>query len=107
VQRWLALLGQPLYGRATPDGYSLRGADWVSAGQLAQRFELAQEIVVAMPRLLGPTKGPVDLQAVLDSPDVRALESRLGRASRASVDAADSPSERLLLLLASPEFMYA
>lgn len=107
VQRWLGLLGQPLFGRATPDGYSLRGTDWVSAGQLAQRFELAQEIVAMLPRLLGTSAGSVQWVAVLESPGVRALESRLGRTSRVNVEAADSPADRLALLLASPEFMYA
>lgn len=107
LARWLGVLGQPLFGRTTPDGYSMRGADWVSAGQLTQRFELAQDIVASLPRLLGPSAGTVDLQAVAASAGVRALQATLGPKSRASIDAASVPAERLALLLASPEFMYA
>ena len=42
--RWLQALGQPLYGRVTPDGYALTEAAWTSSGQLVQRFEIARAI---------------------------------------------------------------
>jgi len=102
--RWLKVLGQPLFARSTPDGYNLRGAEWLSAGQLAQRFELARGIVEALPRLLGTE---VDLDIVLQSRGVRAIVDGLGDASWATIEASDSAAERLALLLASPEFMYA
>ena len=33
VVGWLAQLGQPLYGRVTPDGYALTEAAWTSSGR--------------------------------------------------------------------------
>lgn len=102
-QRWLTALGQPLFGCQTPDGYSLKGSDWVSSGQLAQRFELASEMVGALPRLVG---GAVSLEGVLRSSGVAELESRLSEASLRALSAAEAPETRLALLISSPEFMY-
>jgi uncharacterized protein (DUF1800 family) len=103
VERWLIALGEPLFGRSTPDGYSLRGSDWVGAGQLTQRFELARELVAAAPRLLDR---PLEVDRVLASAPVRALQASLGRASRAALDKAEAGEDRLALLISSPEFMY-
>src|SRR5262249_27422830 len=41
---WLQQLGEPLYGRVTPDGYPLTEAAWSSSGQLVRRFEIARAI---------------------------------------------------------------
>ena len=41
---WLQQLGEPLYGRVTPDGYPLTEAAWTSSGQLVRRFEIARAI---------------------------------------------------------------
>src|ERR1700752_2745146 len=41
---WLQQLGEPLYGRVTPDGYPLTEASWTSSGQLVRRFEIARAI---------------------------------------------------------------
>lgn len=102
--RWLSALGQPLFGCRTPDGYSLQGSDWVSAGQLTQRFELARDVVRALPRLLD---GPLPVEQILAGQPVRELEARLSVHSReALARAAKNASERLALLLSSPEFMY-
>lgn len=102
-QRWLTALGQPLFGCQTPDGYSLQGSDWVSSGQLAQRFELASEMVGSLPRLSG---GAVALEDVLRSPGVTELESRLGGASLRALSEAEARETRLALLISSPEFMF-
>lgn len=40
---WLQQLGEPLYGRVTPDGYPLSEAAWTSSGQLVRRFEIARD----------------------------------------------------------------
>src|SRR6185312_2568986 len=45
----LARMGEPLYARATPDGYPLTRTDWASAGQLATRFEIARGIAYRVP----------------------------------------------------------
>lgn len=101
--RWLTALGEPLFGRSTPDGYSLRGSDWVGAGQLTQRFELARELVAAAPRLLD---GPLEVDRVLANGATQALLASLSGASRAALGKAGSGEEKLALLLSCPEFMY-
>jgi uncharacterized protein (DUF1800 family) len=84
----LARMGEPLYARATPDGYPLTRTDWASPGQLETRFEIARGLAYRVPYRLW------------DEP-VRPL-------SAATLDAlaqARSPQEWNLLLLSSPEFM--
>ena len=85
----LGLLGEPLYARATPDGYPLTRTDWASPGQLATRFDVARAIGYRVPYRLWqdalPGPGPATIQT-------------LARAS--------SIHEWNLLLLSSPEFMH-
>jgi len=84
----LARMGEPLYARATPDGYPLTRADWASPGQLATRFEIARGIAYRVP--------------------VRIWDAPLGPLSAGTSDTlakASSPQEWNLLLLSSPEFM--
>ena len=102
VVRWLRALGEPLYGCTTPDGYSLSGKHWLSAGQLTQRFEIAREMVGVMPRLLAQARRPED---VLANDGVKAAIARLGAQSSSAVAAAE-PRARIALLISSPELMY-
>ncbi|HET7363046.1 MAG TPA: DUF1800 domain-containing protein [Burkholderiales bacterium] len=84
----LARMGEPLYARATPDGYPLTRADWASPGQLATRFEIARGVAYRVP--------------------VRIWDAPLGALSdttRGTLAQASSPQEWNLLLLSSPEFM--
>jgi uncharacterized protein (DUF1800 family) len=48
-------LGEPLYGRQTPDGYPIRGSAWSSPGQLTVRFALAQQLAAGAPALFQPS----------------------------------------------------
>jgi len=85
----LARMGEPLYARATPDGYPLTRTDWASPGQLATRFEIARGIAYRVP------------YKIWDEP--------LGSLSQSTVQTlakASSPQEWNLLLLSSPEFMH-
>ena len=100
VGGWLNLLGQPLFGRSTPDGYSLLGSDWISSGQLVQRFEVAQGMVNRLPSLLGRQDFSFDHAGILT-----ALE-HLSPGSRAVVERAGGQSQRAALIICSPEFMY-
>lgn len=34
---WINRMGEPLYGRATPDGYALQSTSWTSPGQLTRK----------------------------------------------------------------------
>ena len=85
----LARMGEPLYARATPDGYPLTRTDWASPGQLATRFEIARGIAYRV---------PARLPAELAPP--------FGEATRDTLAKASSAQEWNLLLLSSPEFMY-
>ena len=85
----LARMGEPLYARATPDGYPLTRTDWASPGQLATRFEIARGIAYRVPMRL-----PLE------------LAPPLGDATRDTLAKASSPQEWNLLLLSSPEFMH-
>ncbi|MBV9188941.1 MAG: DUF1800 family protein, partial [Betaproteobacteria bacterium] len=85
----LARMGEPLYARATPDGYPLTRTDWASPGQLATRFEIARTIAYRMPTRLASDLAPP-----------------VGEATRDTLAKASSPQEWNLLLLSSPEFMH-
>jgi uncharacterized protein (DUF1800 family) len=104
IARWMTALGQPPYGCRTPDGWSLRGADWLGAGQLTQRFELAQEIVAVLPRLLD--EGAEAPAARLARVEATAAGWRPAEASRAAWARAADGDARLALMLSSPEFMH-
>jgi uncharacterized protein (DUF1800 family) len=84
----LALMGQPLYGRPTPDGYPLTRTEWTSPGQLATRFEVARGVGY---RRVGR------LSEELPVP--------LSDGTRQTLSKASDPKEWNMLLLSSPEFM--
>jgi len=103
IQRWLAQLGQPMFSRTTPDGYPLRGTDWLSAGQFAQRFEIAPQMVSRQEQVFGSARSPAVLMA---SEAATALRARAGEATSAALARARRPADQLALLLSSPEFMH-
>ncbi len=47
-------LGEPLYGRQTPDGYPLAADAWSSPGQLTTRFAVARQLAAGAPALFLP-----------------------------------------------------
>lgn len=115
--RWMRLLGQPLLGRSTPDGYPLKGSAWLNPGQLAQRIELAREMVANAERLMTPA--PISP----DSPPARRTRFKLNdlrstpwgqqwlqhNPEMRSMASGDDPQDVLdlwALYLASPQFMY-
>ncbi|MGE0797874.1 MAG: DUF1800 domain-containing protein [Lautropia sp.] len=109
IQSWLNRLGQPLYGRQTPDGYPLDEASWTSSGQMTTRFEIARIIGSGSAGLFrSDDPQPLERPAF---PDLRtplfydAYQPRLGPATVAALDQAASPQEWNLLLLSSPEMM--
>lgn len=87
-------LGEPLYGRATPDGYPLDEGAWNGSGQMAARFEVAR----TLSRLpAGPGRGAL----VPDETLMRPLSER----TRSVLAKATTPQDRHALLLSCPEFM--
>lgn len=100
IARWLDQLGEPLFGRPTPDGWPLDGAGWSSAGQMTERFAVARAI--GSGRELWADGAPA-----LDGPLYQAvLAPRLSARTRAALAQAGSRQEWNAFLLASPEFNY-
>ena len=123
---WIARLGQPLYGRQTPDGYPLDEAAWSGSGQMTARFEIARAIGSGTPALFrgeAPAPGaaasarapaPSLAPAPPERPPMPALANivwdrstrdRIGPPTRRALEQATSPQEWNAFLLSSPEFM--
>jgi uncharacterized protein (DUF1800 family) len=109
ILNWLNRMGEPLYGRQTPDGYPLTEQAWASAGQMATRFEIAKAIGSGSAGLFR-TEGP-DPREVPAFPRLAngvyfsRVERTLSAPTRAALDQAASPQEWNAFLLSSPEFM--
>ena len=107
---WLNRLGEPLYGRATPDGYPMNEAAWASPGQMATRFEIARAIGYGSAGLF-KTDGPQPVERaafpqLANSLYYGWLQKELSPATRQALDQANSPQEWNMYLLASPEFTH-
>ena len=122
---WLAYLGEPLYGKQTPDGYGLTQKDWASPDQMAKRFEVARALVTSQLRLFSLSDAdpasmpeqdnarmqqarrvaqaahPIDVDGIM-----QLLRPSLSTQTLDTVQQAATDDERAALLLASPEFMY-
>ena len=109
ITGWLQQLGEPLYGRVTPEGYPLTEPAWTSSGQLVRRFEIARAIGTGSAGLFntddnkpGPAVGfPMLATRVFYD----AVEPTLGAKTRSALDRAASQQEWNTILLASPEWM--
>ncbi|MEO6799232.1 MAG: DUF1800 domain-containing protein [Rhodanobacter sp.] len=109
---WLNQMGEPVFGRITPDGWPLDGASWSGSGQMAARFAVARAIGSGRNRLFtgdtgaaGNTRLP--LVPAMDSPLYRtAFEPYLSSATRTALGKASSPQEWNTYLLSSPDFNY-
>jgi len=106
---WLQQLGEPLYGRVTPDGYAVTEAAWTSSGQMVRRFEIARAIGSGSAGLFngednkpGPTVGFPMLTTRLF---YDAIEPTLGPKTRDALSHTASQQEWNTVLLASPEWM--
>ena len=110
ITNWLNQLGEPLYGRVTPDGYPLTEAAWTSSGQLVRRFEIARAIGSGNAGLFndettnqpGPRTGFPMLNNRLF---YDAIEPVLGAKTRDALAHASSQQEWNTVLLASPDWM--
>jgi uncharacterized protein (DUF1800 family) len=109
VTGWLQQLGEPLYGRVTPDGYALTETAWISSGQMVRRFEIARAIGSGSAGLFngednkpGPAVGFPMLMTRLF---YDAIQPTLGAKTRDTLDHTASQQEWNTILLASPEWM--
>jgi uncharacterized protein (DUF1800 family) len=66
---WIARMGEPIFGRVTPDGYPDRAGSWLSTGTLLERMNFA--IALANNQIAGTryqTKQPTDVALMIGSP---------------------------------------
>jgi len=109
VVGWLTQLGQPLYGRVTPDGYSLVESAWTSSGQMVRRFEIARQIGSGGAALFttddnkpGPAVGFPMLSTRLF---YDLIEPTLGARTREALGKTTNQQEWNTILLSSPDWM--
>lgn len=133
MERWLARMSEAPYGHQTPDGYPMASAAWSAPGQLAVRFDVAQQIgsgakglftpqgaapappsAGAMAMTMTPASSPTEPQAQMAQPQPAeppatlqqaSLELPLAEATRQALSQASSPRDWNMLFLSSPEFM--
>lgn len=109
ILNWLNRMGQPLYGRQTPDGYPMNESAWASSGQMATRFEIAKAIGSGHAGLFkseGPQ--PVERPAfpqLANALYYQSLSKTLSAGTRKALDQAASAPEWNTFLLSSPEMM--
>lgn len=106
---WLRAMGEPLYGRITPDGWPLDSASWTGSGQMSKRFDFARVIGSGRNALFkgdgaAPAQlpGPPDIQGSALFAGV--IAPRLSDATRNALAKAESPMEWNTFLLSSPDF---
>jgi uncharacterized protein (DUF1800 family) len=107
---WLNRMGEPLYGRQTPDGYPLTQSGWASPGQMTTRFEIAKAIGSGNAGLF-KTDGPqaqerAAFPQLANALYYQSLQQTLAPATRQVLDQATSPQEWNTFLLSSPELMH-
>ncbi|WP_298409123.1 DUF1800 domain-containing protein [Janthinobacterium sp.] len=107
---WLSRMGQPLYGRQTPDGYPMTDASWASPGQMTTRFDIARTIGSGSAGLF-KTEGPqpqekVAFPQLASALYYQSLQPTLSPATRQALEQAASPQEWNTFLLSSPEMMH-
>ena len=106
---WLQQLGEPLYGRVTPDGYALTEAAWSSSGQMVRRFEIARAIGSGNAGLFNNddnTPGPSTGFPLLTSRlFFDTIEPTLSTRARVALNRTPSQQEWNMILLSSPDWM--
>ena len=112
---WLNQMGEPVFGRITPDGWPLDAASWSGSGQMAARFEVARAIGSGRNRLFMADAGNEGNRAPMQSGEVPKLDSPLYRATikpylseatRTALGKATTAQEWNSYLLSSPDFNY-
>lgn len=109
VLGWLQQLGEPLYGRVTPDGYALTEAAWTSSGQLVKRFEIARAIGSGNAGLFNTddnTPGPsIGFPLLTSRLFFDTIEPSLNPRTRDALARTSSQQEWNTILLSSPDWM--
>jgi uncharacterized protein (DUF1800 family) len=109
VVSWLTQLGEPLYGRVTPDGYPLTEPAWASSGQLVKRFEIARAIGSGNAGLFNAddgTPGPrIGFPMLNNRLFYEAIDPALSARTRMVLAQTASQQEWNTVLLSSPDWM--
>ena len=109
ILNWLNRMGQPLFGRPTPDGYPTGETAWASPGQMTTRFEIAKAMGSGSAGLFKPEGSQsVEVPAfpqLASALFFTQLQPTLSQTTRSAMDQAASPQEWNMLLLSSPEMM--
>jgi uncharacterized protein (DUF1800 family) len=100
VLDFISRMGQPLFGRITPDGYSDRAEQWLSSGAMIARFNFANALVtnrlkgttINLQKLVGPNQS--NREAVQLKLTQLTVSGDLSKASRAALDKV-APSDSL------------
>ncbi|MBN8713795.1 MAG: DUF1800 domain-containing protein [Xanthomonadales bacterium] len=113
---WLNQMGEPVFGRLTPDGWPLDGGSWSGSGQMATRFAVARAIGSGGGRLFAADDDGQPMRANrmprtpapdLDGPlFAAAFAPYLSAPTRAALAKAGSAAEWNTYLLSSPDFNY-
>ena len=107
---WLNRMGEPLYGHETPDGYAMTESAWSGPGELETRFEIARQIGLGHSGLYklqddtAPEPAPPPL--IQQTRYYQALAPTLSPATAGAIAQGQTPADRNLLFLSSPEFMH-
>lgn len=109
VLSWLNQLGEPLYGRTTPDGYGLTAAGWLSSGQMVKRFEIAKSIGSGNAGLFdgegGKPSSHSGFPVLMSRLFYDSIERSLSDATTVALARASSQAEWNTFLLSSYDFM--
>ncbi len=109
VVQWLNQLGEGLYARTTPDGYSLQASAWTSSGQMTRRFELARTLGANASGLFSDDDGKptsaIGFPQLSNRLFYSALESSLTERTKQVLAQTNSANEWNAVLLSSPEWM--
>ncbi len=107
---WLNGLGEPPFGRQTPDGYPLTELSWASSGQMSRRFEIARAIGAGNAGLFDPEDASAAVSNGFPQLSNRlyfdTVEPFLASRTRAALNRANSQQEWNTFLLSSPDFNY-
>ena len=108
VMNWLNALGEPLYGRQTPDGYPLLESGWTSSGQMSRRFEIARAIASGNAGLFVPEGGGTatigGFPQIANRLFFEQRQPQLSAATQSALARAESQQEWNTYVLSSPEF---
>jgi uncharacterized protein (DUF1800 family) len=113
IINWLNRMGEPLFGHETPDGYSITAATWSGPGEMATRFEIAQQMGTGPRALFKPSSDPADTTPPPPAPPpmlqqtsyFMALTPSLSQATATAIAQGQNQVDKNMLFLSSPEFM--